>query len=49
MQMHAKTHRSRVTYEKYMVGQRLLYVVTLDDAFIYVYDCTEKRLIWYVR
>jgi hypothetical protein len=39
--------RCRLLYEKHLAGERWKYVVTIDEAWIYLNDCNKKRSIYY--
>lgn len=37
----------RLLYENYLAGEKWKYVVTIDEAWIYLSDCNRKRSIYY--
>jgi len=38
---------SRKLYERYLAGEKWKYVVTLDEAYVYLSDCNKPRAIFY--
>lgn len=50
-QKHIKERKTkcRKLYENHLAGQKWKYIVTLDEAWIYLNDCNQPRAIYYVK